>query len=86
MFYKLHKDKYGDLKQQQLIARQRLIDIQAATHQSPLDPSLPFLEKEPRCQYIDILSSSASLMKQQSKMEWIGHGNLSSKLFFAKTQ
>ena len=86
MFHKLHKDKYGDLRQQQLIARQRFTDIQAAMHQSPLDPFLSSLEKELRCQYIDILSSSASLMKQQSKMEWIGHGNLSSKLFFAKTQ
>ncbi|KAJ8419640.1 LOW QUALITY PROTEIN: hypothetical protein Cgig2_030847 [Carnegiea gigantea] len=36
--------------------------------------------------YIDILSSSISLIKQQCKFEWIGYGNDSTRLFFAKAK
>ncbi|KAJ8429748.1 hypothetical protein Cgig2_031566 [Carnegiea gigantea] len=83
---KLHRDNFKDLRQQVETARQRLTTVQQALYNSPGDSALVQQEKTLRDQYIDILSSSISLIKQQCKFEWIGQGNDGTRLFFAKAK
>jgi len=43
-------------------------------------------EKIVRARYIDILSSSISLIQQQCKMDWIKHGDNNTSFLFVKAK
>ena len=61
--WKLNRDHYSNLREQQLIARQRLTDAQHALSCAPDDATLRLLEMEARNHYIRILSRSIDLIK-----------------------
>lgn len=83
---KLNNDKFADLKVQQLRARHELDKIRVELQQQPSDQSIASKERKAKEHYITILSSSLSLIKQQSKMDWINLGDDSTRLFFAKSK
>ena len=66
---KLNRDKFGDLQAQQEKTRQKLVELQESLFATPRDPLLLQQEHELRLHYSDIISSSLSLMRQQSKMD-----------------
>jgi len=82
----LNKDHFAGLKSQQNKARSELDNIQSGLQDDPRNEHLQQQEKEGREKYIDILSSSLSLIQQQSKMEWITQGDDNTRLFFAKAK
>ena len=82
----LHRDHFRDLKIQQEIARNALLQHQRSLHCSPNNTALQQLENEARCKYVNILSSSLALLRQQCKMEWIRYGDDSTRFFFAKAK
>ena len=86
MLRKFNKDNFGDLKEQQEQARLKLSAVQLELQRAPNDTDLKQKEIGLRNHYTDIISSSLALLKQQSKMEWIGLGDDCSKLFFAKSK
>ena len=51
---------------------------------NPQNTELLKEEKECRITYLNIMKSSLSLMKQQSKLEWLNHGDSGPRFFFAK--
>lgn len=53
---------------------------------APNDTTLQHKEIELRNTYINIVSSSITLIKQQCKVDWIGLGDDSSRFFFAKAK
>ncbi|KAJ8419239.1 hypothetical protein Cgig2_023879 [Carnegiea gigantea] len=61
-------------------------EIQESLSTTPRDPLLLQQKYELWLQYSDIISSSLSLMRQQSKMDWIGLGDTGSRLFFARAK
>ncbi|KAJ8426152.1 hypothetical protein Cgig2_024357 [Carnegiea gigantea] len=63
-----------------------LIDIQTALQATPGVDHLLEKERELRKRYIEILSSSISLLKQQCKMARIKYGDDNIRLFFAKAK
>ena len=83
---KPNNDKFIDLKGQQLRARQELDKIQEELQQQLGDQSIASKERQAKEHYISILSSSLSLIKQQSKMDWINLGDDSTRLFFTKSK
>ena len=82
----LNKDYFAGLKSQQNKARSELDNIQSGLQDDPRNEHLQQQEKEGREKYIDILSSSLSLIQQQAKMEWITQGDDNTRLFFAKAK
>ena len=83
---KLNRDKFGDLRAQQEKARQKLAEIQESLSATPRDPFLLQQELKLRLQYSDIISSSLSLMREESKMDLIELGDAGSRLFFARAK
>ncbi|KAJ8428274.1 LOW QUALITY PROTEIN: hypothetical protein Cgig2_009973 [Carnegiea gigantea] len=60
----LNKDKFRDIHNQQDIHREKLNQVQIQLHKEPQNMRLIQEEKETRAQYLKILKSSLSLMKQ----------------------
>ncbi|KAJ8420593.1 hypothetical protein Cgig2_008849 [Carnegiea gigantea] len=81
-----NRDHFADLRSQQGKARITMETVQQALQTDPRNEHLLQKEKEARDRCIAILSSSLSLMQQQSKMEWITQGDLSTRFFFAKVK
>ena len=81
---KLNRDKFADIHEQQRLARMHLEKVQNELHGNPRDEGLLEQEKEARGRYLELLKSSLTLIKQQSKQLWITHGDQTSKPFFAK--
>ncbi|KAJ8423153.1 LOW QUALITY PROTEIN: hypothetical protein Cgig2_011558 [Carnegiea gigantea] len=82
----LHKDNYADLRALQELARGELARIQHHLQEDPMNSMTIQAEEEARSRYINILSSSMTLMKQQCKMEWISYGDDNSRTFFARAK
>ncbi|KAJ8423588.1 hypothetical protein Cgig2_009242 [Carnegiea gigantea] len=81
---KLNKDRYADLKTQLSMARADLEKAQMMLSNSPGDIELLHHVEISRAHYIQILSSVIDIIKQQSKADWIGYGDESTRYFFAK--
>ncbi|KAJ8435425.1 hypothetical protein Cgig2_013923 [Carnegiea gigantea] len=67
-----HHSTYQGLISQALAqekARQKLVELQESLSATPRDPLLPQHEHKLRLHYLDIISSSLSVMRQQSKMD-----------------
>ncbi|KAJ8421316.1 LOW QUALITY PROTEIN: hypothetical protein Cgig2_018730 [Carnegiea gigantea] len=67
-------------------ARNDLLALQQPLLQDPNNTRLIQEEAQSRSKYMDILSSSMALMKQQSNMEWLHYGDENTRLFFAKVK
>ncbi|KAJ8419347.1 LOW QUALITY PROTEIN: hypothetical protein Cgig2_025466 [Carnegiea gigantea] len=80
---KLQRDTYADLRE---LARGELTKLQQQLQEEPESTLAIQVEKEARDKYIDILSSSMALMKQQSKTEWISYGDDNTRTFFARAK
>ncbi|KAJ8419282.1 hypothetical protein Cgig2_021615 [Carnegiea gigantea] len=83
---KLNKDKYHDLRNHQVKAREVLEQVQQEFSSQPNNTDLKQKEKEVRDQYISITSSIMDIIRQQSKAEWIHFGDANTKYFFAKAK
>ncbi|KAJ8426265.1 hypothetical protein Cgig2_008711 [Carnegiea gigantea] len=83
---RLSRNKYRDLWAQQTQVRQHLTDVQEALALSPQNQTLLAKAQDLRTKYLDITASILSLMRQQTKMEWIGYGDSGSRLFFARAK
>ncbi|KAJ8424767.1 hypothetical protein Cgig2_017419 [Carnegiea gigantea] len=81
-----NKNHFHDLKTQQEVYRQQPIDIKTTLQATPGADHLLEKEQELRKRYIEILSSSISLLKQQCKMAWIKYRDDHTRLFFAKAK
>ncbi|KAJ8425192.1 hypothetical protein Cgig2_004314 [Carnegiea gigantea] len=73
---KLNRDSFTN--------RMQLERVQSELHGNPRDEALIAQEKEVRIRYLEVLKSSMTLLKQQSKQQWINYGDQASRLFFAK--
>ncbi|KAJ8444542.1 hypothetical protein Cgig2_000821 [Carnegiea gigantea] len=82
----LNRVHFKDLKIQQELARNALLQLQHALQCSPDNVGLKHLENEARANYISILSSSLALLRQQCKMDWISYGDDSTRFFFTKAK
>ena len=80
----LHRNKYYDLKSQQLQARKALEDVQHALSLKPNDANLQQQEKSAKIHYNKIISSILDITRQQSKMDWIKWGDANTRFFFNK--
>ncbi|KAJ8431316.1 hypothetical protein Cgig2_032306 [Carnegiea gigantea] len=76
---KLNKDRYADLKTQLSMARADLEKAQMMLSNSPGDIKLLHHVEISRVHYIQILSSVIDIIKQQSKADWIGYGDESTR-------
>ena len=81
---KLNRDRFADIHDQQRVARMQLERVKSELHGNPRDEALLAQEKEARDRYLEILKSSITLLKQQSKQQWITHGDQASRLVLAK--
>ncbi|KAJ8427758.1 hypothetical protein Cgig2_006426 [Carnegiea gigantea] len=81
---RLNREKFAGIHEQQQIARRELDIAQEKLHKEPINSMLEEEEKACREKYIKILKSSLSLIKQQSKLQWINQGDHCTKWFFAK--
>ncbi|KAJ8419255.1 hypothetical protein Cgig2_017470 [Carnegiea gigantea] len=79
-----NRNKFVDLKSQQILAKQALDAIQLQLLEAPLNLDLKQEKALRRDHYIRITSSALNLIKQQSKAEWISQGNDCTKYFFVK--
>ncbi|KAJ8419977.1 hypothetical protein Cgig2_010914 [Carnegiea gigantea] len=82
----LNRVHFKDLKIQQELARNALLQLQQALQCSHDNAALKHLENEARANYISILSSSLALLRQQCKMDWISYWDDSTWFFFAKAK
>ena len=82
----LNHSRFNDLRRQQEIARDRLLQLQQVLQHSPDSDYLKALEKDARNHYISILTSSLSLLKQQCKIDWINYGDDSTRFFYARAK
>lgn len=80
----LNKKKFADIYNQQVKARNELLQVQEMLNQDTGNEELLQKEVITRQHYVDINNSALSLIKQQSKAEWIAYGDECSKLFMAK--
>ena len=80
----LNKNKFTDIYAQQIRAREVLVQIQTQLRWDPFNKDLLHHEDIRRQHYITITHSAIALMKQQSKVEWIGCGDECSRHFIAK--
>ncbi|KAJ8420395.1 hypothetical protein Cgig2_013882 [Carnegiea gigantea] len=81
---RLSRNKYRDLWAQQTQARQHLTNVQEVLALGPQNQTLLAQAQDLRTKYLDITASSLSLMRQQTKIEWIGYGDSGSRLFFTR--
>ena len=65
----LNKDKFGAIHEQQQEARRKLEKVQEQLQLDPQNAKLMKKEKETRGKYMEILHSSLTLIKQQSKQQ-----------------
>jgi len=82
----LNRQKFGDLKDQQFTAREKLLAIQTMLHQAPNDPVLVRQEQHAKEHYTKILSSSLALIRQQCKLDWLKFGDDSTRFFYAQAK
>ena len=80
----LNKKKYADIYAQQTKAKENLTRIQSMLHDNPHNIELNQHEAQARDYYTLINHSEISLMKHQSKVEWIGLGDECTRLFIAR--
>ena len=80
----LNKHKYAEIYGQQARARDTLLQVQVSLQKDPFNTELVHQENMPRQNYVKISQSALSLIKQQSKAEWVGYGDDCSRLFMAK--
>ena len=80
----LSRHKYSDIYEQQQKARDHLMQIQHLLQKDPANNDLILQEKCSRDHYVAINHSAMLLIKQQSKAEWIEHGDECSRLFMAR--
>jgi len=82
--HKLNKTKYADLKSQLSRARADLEGIQwLLSHNVGDQEALQKIDMT-RAHYLHILSLIIDIIRQESKAEWIGYGDDSTRYFFAK--
>jgi len=81
---KLNKEKFTDLHEQQARVREQLNKIQQQVLSDPQNTSYIAQEKTCREQYISVLFSSISLIKQQWKIEWVQYGDDCIKYYIAR--
>ena len=82
----LNRHHFTDLRAQTEKARSVLSNLQLILQHDPTNEDILKKEQEARKRYLDILSSSLSLIQQQSKIEWIKYGNDNTRLFHAKAK
>ena len=80
----LHKNKFTDIYNQQVKARNELLHVQEMLNQDTGNEELLQKEVITRQHYANINNSSLSLIKQQSKAEWIAYRDECSRFFMAK--
>ena len=80
----VNKRKYADIYAQQARARDTLTQVQATLRRDPFNTDLVQRESSARQNYVSITQSALSLIKQQSKAEWVGYGDECSRYFTAK--
>jgi len=80
----LSKNKYADIYTQQVKAREALSQIQAQLQQDLRNSDLLQREEASRNHHVEINHSTISLIKQQSKADWIPYGDECSRVFIAK--
>ncbi|KAJ8423957.1 hypothetical protein Cgig2_007561 [Carnegiea gigantea] len=73
-----------NVREQQGIARRTLDVFQEQFQQNPRGADLIATEEESRPNYMRILHSSLSQMKQQSKVLWLNQGDICTRTFIAK--
>ena len=71
----LNRSKYVDIYTEQAKARENLTQVQTKLKEDPHNADLIQLEKSNRQTYVSINHCALSLIKQQSKVEWIGFGD-----------
>jgi len=80
----LNKRKYADIYAQQARARDTLTQAHVTLQRDPFNADLVQQENMARQNYVRITQSALSLIKQQSKVEWVGYGDECSRYFMAK--
>ena len=80
----LNKHKYADIYSQQARAKDILIQAQVSLQNDPFNAELVQQDNMARQNYVMITQSALSLIKQQSKAEWVGYGDDCSRFFMAK--
>ncbi|KAJ8434479.1 hypothetical protein Cgig2_012113 [Carnegiea gigantea] len=83
---KLNRQHFTDLRAQTEKARSVLSNLQLIMQQDPTNEDLLQKEQEARNRHLDMLSSSLSLIQQQSKIEWIKYGDDNTRLFHAEAK
>ncbi|KAJ8431896.1 hypothetical protein Cgig2_009963 [Carnegiea gigantea] len=83
---KLNRDKFGYLHEQIAIHKDKLSKLQQQAFGDPQNETLKEQEQECREHYITILSSVMTLVKQQSKIDWIQYGDDCTRYFFARVK
>ncbi|KAJ8423499.1 hypothetical protein Cgig2_023083 [Carnegiea gigantea] len=71
----LNRSTYADIYEQQAQTRAALVQIQSQLQEDPHNVELLHKENTSRQYYITINQSTISLIRQQSKAEWIGYGD-----------
>jgi len=80
----LNRKKFADIYAQQGKARDTLTQVQVLLQKDPFNADLVQQENLAKQNYVMITQSSLSLIKQQSKAEWVGYGDECSRYFMAK--
>ncbi|KAJ8427987.1 hypothetical protein Cgig2_012075 [Carnegiea gigantea] len=84
VFLNKHEVGLVALLETKRLGRKQLDRMQEELHANPMDETIIAQEKERRIKYLEILKSSLSLIKQQTKQQWLNYGDQCSRIFFAK--
>ena len=83
---KLNRQYFADLREQIIKARFMLTELQSQLANDRDNMHLAHQERILRLKYVDIISSSLSLIQQQCKIEWIKYGDDNTRLFHARAR